>query len=109
MKISINNEAIWGLLEPWIPTITQIIKDNRNREEFGKFYPDEPYQEPALDWIFLRKYLPDAEPNSLTVHHDTNMNTVNNELSDNYEGGGLFHMKPLVDTGKIKAYYNGYE
>ena len=109
MKININNEAIWGLLEPWIPMITQIVKDNRNREAFGKFYPDEPGKEPALDWIFLRKYSPDAERNSLIVHHDTNMNTVNIELSDSYEGGGLFYMKPLADTGEIQSYYNGYE
>jgi len=109
MKININNEAIWNLLEPWIPTITQIVKDNRNSEAIGKFYPDEPDREPALDWIFLRKYSPDAERNSLTVHHDTNMNTVNIELSDDYEGGGLFYMKPLADTGEIQSYYNGYE
>mmetsp|Transcript_20430 Transcript_20430/g.42722 ORF Transcript_20430/g.42722 Transcript_20430/m.42722 type:complete len:377 (+) Transcript_20430:303-1433(+) len=108
-KINIGNEAIWRLLESWIPTIIQIVKDNRDREAFGEFYPNELDREPVLDGIFFRKDSPDAERFSSTLHRDTNMNTVNIELNDDYEGGGLFYMKPLANTGKINPSYNGYE
>ena len=50
-------------------------------------YPDDPDREPVLDWIFFRKYSPEDERNSLQHHHDTNMNTVNIELSNDYTGG----------------------
>jgi len=110
---NIENEAIWNILQLWIPKITQIVKDNRNAEAFSKFYPDEPDREPDLNWVFLRKYSPDAERSSLQHHHDTNMNTLNIELSDDYEGGGLFYIKPLASTGKIAQEYSdtmkGYE
>lgn len=35
------------------------------------------------------------------------MNTVNIELSDRYEGGGLFYIKPLASTGEIPEEYGG--
>jgi len=54
---------------------------------------------------FFRKYSPHSERNSLKVHHDTNMNTVNIELSDDYNGGGLFYVKPLASTGKVAGVY----
>ncbi len=60
----IGNKEIWGALQPYIPKIKQIVKDNRNKEGFAKFYPDDPDREPHLDWIFFRKYSPDDERNS---------------------------------------------
>lgn len=107
--INIKDQDIWNVLQPVIPKITNIVKANRHRDAFSKFYPDEPDREPELDWIFFRKYSPNAERNSLTVHQDTNMNTVNIELSDDYEGGGFFYMKPLASTGFVLENYDGYE
>merc|ERR1719203_2167115 len=102
----IGNKEIWGALQPYIPRIKQIVKDNRNKEGFAKYYPDDPDREPHLDWIFFRKYSPDDERNSLKHHHDTNMNTVNIELSNDYEEGGIFYIKPLASTGNISRVYN---
>ncbi|KAL7549201.1 hypothetical protein ACHAWF_012470, partial [Thalassiosira exigua] len=110
-EAEVGDEAIWSVLQPWIPEITQIVKDNRNKEGFAQFYPDDPDREPKLHWIFFRKYSPEDERNSLKHHHDTNMNTVNIELSNDYTGGGLFYIKPRASTGKISKQINdaGYE
>lgn len=38
------------------------------------------------------------------------MSTVNIELSNDYEGGGIFWIKPSADTGEIAdEYYDGYK
>mmetsp|Transcript_21233 Transcript_21233/g.39014 ORF Transcript_21233/g.39014 Transcript_21233/m.39014 type:complete len:380 (+) Transcript_21233:26-1165(+) len=106
--ILIENENIWNVLRPWIPSITKIVKTNRG-EEFSQYYPDEPDRKPDLNWVFFRKYSPRDERNSLTLHHDTNMNTVNIEMSDDYVGGGLFYIKPLATTGEISDDYYEYD
>jgi len=36
------------------------------------------------------------------------MNTVNIELSNDYTGGGLFYIKPLVSTGQIASRFEDY-
>lgn len=108
--IKIGDEDTWNLLQPWVPKITQIVKDHRNKEEFNEFYPDEPDREPELNWVFFRKYSPNDKRNSLDQHVDTNMNTVNIELNDDFVGGGLFYIKPSAETGEIAdEYYAGYE
>lgn len=109
VSTTIEDEAIWDVLQPWVPAITQIVRSNRDKEAFRKYHPDDPEREPQLDWIFFRKYSPDAERNSLKVHLDSNMNTVNIELSNDYEGGGLFYIKPSASTGSINEEYGGYE
>ena len=91
-----------------IPKITDIVKVNRHKAAFAEYYPDEPDREPVLNWVFFRKYSPNDERNSLKHHMDTNMNTVNIELSDDYTGGGLFYIKPSASTGLIPdEYYEG--
>ena len=107
-NILIENENIWNVLRPWISSITEIVKTNRG-EEFSQYYPDEPDRKPDLNWVFFRKYSPQEERNSLTLHHDTNMNTVNIEMSDDYVGGGLFYIKPLATTGEISDDYYEYD
>ena len=102
--IRVLDRPIWNVLEPYIPKITSIIKNNRNQEEFRKLYPNDPDREPLLQWIFYRKYSPDTARNSLTSHRDVNMNTLNIEIGTNYEGGGFFYIKPLLVDGKY--YYN---
>lgn len=105
-RIEISDEDIWEVLEPFIQKITQIVKENRNKEGFAEFYPDDPDREPDLNWIFFRKYSPNDERNSLQHHHDTNMNTLNIEMSDDYEGGGLFYIRPLRSTGEMADEYD---
>lgn len=110
---SIDNESIYKVLQPYIPQITQIVKDNRNLDEFNKLYPNQPNKEPMLQWIFFRKYSPTAQRNSLKHHVDTNINTVNIELSNDYVGGGLFIIKQFSSNNSIaEDYYeekSGYE
>jgi len=110
---SIDNEAIYNVLQPYIPQITQIVKDNRNQDEFIKLYPNESNKEPMLQWIFFRKYAPSAQRNSLKHHVDTNINTVNIELSNAYKGGGLFIIKQFSSNNSIADEYyeekSGYE
>ena len=86
----IDNEPIWELLQLWIPKITEIVKENHNKEAFTEFYPDKPNREPELHWVFSRKYSPNDDRNSLRHHVDTNMNTVSIELINDYEGGECF-------------------
>lgn len=52
---------------------------------------------PQLGWIFYRKYSPDTPRNSLIPHSDYNLNTVNIALNDDFEGGGLFYVKPSYE------------
>ena len=59
-------------------------------------FPNQTDRVPKLDWIFFRKYSPDTERNSLLLHVDTNMHTLNIALNDDFEGGGLFYVKPQV-------------
>ena len=111
--VRIDNEPIWQVLQPYIPKITQIVIDNRNKEKFQEFYPNEPNRQPELHWVFFRKYSPNDERNSLKHHIDTNMNTVNIELSNDYEGGGIFYIKQFASNNSIaEEYYNekkGYD
>jgi len=100
---TIENESIYNVLQSWIPTITDIVKTKRhNEEEFNEYHTNKelPYKakEPDLNWIFFRKYSPNTERNSLSLHHDTNRNTVTIELNDDYVGGGFFYLKPLANT-----------
>merc|ERR1711983_604575 len=103
------NQEIYDVLRPWLPAISNVVKQNRNRVGFAKYYPDEPEREPELNWVFFRKYSPDDERNSLQHHHDTNMNTVNIALNDDYEGGGFFYIRPLASTGEIHKKFENKE
>ena len=89
-------ESLWQLIEPLIPTLTEIVQSTKetiwNLEQARSKIP-------TVDWIFLRKYAPSSERNMLKLHHDINMFTVNLFLSDEYEGGGLFYVRPPIDLG----------
>jgi hypothetical protein len=60
---------------------------------------DEPDWAPKLDWVFFRKYSPETERNSLLVHVDSNMHTLNIALNDDYTGGGLLYVRPPALLG----------
>ena len=60
------------------------------------YFPDVEDRTPKLDWVFFRKYSPETERNSLLLHVDSNMHTLNIALNDDYEGGGLFYAKPVA-------------
>mmetsp|Transcript_3776 Transcript_3776/g.8342 ORF Transcript_3776/g.8342 Transcript_3776/m.8342 type:complete len:378 (+) Transcript_3776:217-1350(+) len=115
--VRIVNEEIWKVLEPFIPFLTKTVEVNRDNETFRKYFPDDPNREPELNWVFFRKYSPSEARNSLKPHVDTNMHTLNIELSDDYEGGGWFYVKPSAiqefeaadGRPDIKEEYRNYE
>lgn len=85
---------IWQALSPYMELFASLIKATRKEDEHRLLYPDEPNREPKLDWIFFRKYSPNSARNSLIPHVDTNVFTLNIALNDDFEGGGLFYVKP---------------
>ena len=85
---------IWDVLTPWIPKITDLVKESINTEIYKNYFPDEQDRTPKLDWVFFRKFSPDTDRISLRVHPDSNMHSVNIALNDDFEGGGLFYLKP---------------
>jgi len=96
---AINQPKIYDLLEPYIPKIQRLIKNQRNDVLDRMLFPDEPPDRlPRLGWIFYRKYSPDTLRNSLIPHFDTNMFTVNIALNDDYTGGGIFYVKPTIEV-----------
>jgi hypothetical protein len=92
----IQNPAVWKALEPWIPTLTELVKESIDSATDRYFFPDKPDRVPQLDWVFFRKYSPDTERNSLLLHVDSNMHTLNIALNDDFVGGGLLYVKPEV-------------
>ncbi len=90
----IDDKAIWEALEPYTEVFADLVKKTRRDEEHLLLYPDEPDRDPVLDWIFFRKYSPTSDRNSLIPHVDTNVFTLNIALNDDFEGGGLFYVKP---------------
>jgi len=90
----IIDEPIWDALQPYMEVFSDLVIKTRKEEEHLSLYPDEPDREPELDWIFFRKYSPTSERNSLIPHVDTNVFTLNIALNDDFEGGGLFYVKP---------------
>lgn len=90
------HRRIWEVLQPHIKTLTELVKKSRKKEEIKLLYPNEPDRDPQLDWVFFRKYSPMSERNSLKPHVDTNVFTLNIALNDDFEGGGLFYIKPRM-------------
>ena len=89
-------DELWTLIEPLVPIMTDIAqntKENVWHLEYAR------KKRPTADWIFLRKYAPSTERNMLKLHHDINMFTVNVFLNDDYEGGGLFYVRPPINLG----------
>lgn len=73
------------------------------------YFPDQPDRVPQLDWVFFRKYSPDSERNSLLLHVDSNMHTLNIALNDDFHGGGLFYVKPeLAIQGEEETLFHIY-
>ena len=90
------HRRIWEVLQPHIKTLTELVKESRKKEEIKLLYPNEPDRDPQLDWVFFRKYSPMSERNSPKPHVDTNVFTLNIALNDDFEGGGLFYIKPRM-------------
>mmetsp|Transcript_20349 Transcript_20349/g.44215 ORF Transcript_20349/g.44215 Transcript_20349/m.44215 type:complete len:367 (-) Transcript_20349:164-1264(-) len=113
----IVSPAIWKALEPWIPELTELAKKSIDKTMDSIYFPDNPDRVPQLDWVFFRKYSPDAKRNSLALHTDSNMHTLNIALNDDFEGGGLFYVKPPerqppqsnADRPNIYGRYKNYE
>lgn len=93
--MGIESPAIWKALEPWIPQLTQLVKQSIDKTTDSFYFPDkQPDRTPKLGWVFFRKYSPDSERKSLKLHVDSNMHTLNIALNDDFGGGGLFYVKP---------------
>ena len=90
----ITSPAIWKALQPWIPQLTDLVKGSIDKSTDSMYYPDDPDRVPQLGWVFFRKYSPDTDRKSLKLHVDSNMHTLNIALNDDFEGGGLFWVKP---------------
>ena len=90
--------TIWKALSPWIPHLTNLVKESLDKQTDGKYFPNEqPDRIPQLGWVFFRKYSPDTDRKSLKMHVDSNMHTLNIALNDDFEGGGLFYVKPPIE------------
>ena len=94
----IVHDKLWNLIKPGVAMMDAMILERR------RVTPDWHVDatRPRADWIFIRKYSPDADStrNSLRVHADTNVHTVNIPLNyegEDFYGGGLFIMRPTTD------------
>jgi len=95
----ITHPSIWKVLEPYIPRLTELVQLSIDDDIDRLYYPDEqPNRTPTLGWVFFRKYDPDTPRNSLKLHVDSNMHTLNIALNDNYSGGGLLYIRPSIDA-----------
>jgi len=100
---------IFEELEPYIETIEDLIRNQRDERLDRMIFPDQPEnRKPRLGWIFYRKYAPESARNSLVPHYDSNMFTVNIALNDDFTGGGLFYVKPAADRNP-EIYYPSEE
>lgn len=103
-----QSPVIWNALEPWIPKLTELVKSSIDSATDAHFFPDQPDRVPKLDWVFFRKYSPDTDRNSLLLHVDSNMHTLNIALNDDFVGGGLLYVKPEValQDPELLMHYN---
>jgi len=95
----ITHPSIWKVLEPYIPRLTELVQLSIDDDIDKLYYPDkQPNRTPVLGWVFFRKYDPDTPRNSLKLHVDSNMHTLNIALNDDYNGGGLLYIRPSIDA-----------
>lgn len=99
----ITSPAIWKALQPWIPQLTDLVKGSIDKSTDSMYYPDDPDRVPQLGWVFFRKYSPDTDRKSLKLHVDSNMHTLNIALNDDFEGGGLFWVKPPAHQEEVAS------
>jgi cytidylate kinase len=95
-KVRDGVDELWKLIEPILSRVTEIVQATKE-----KVWGLEKARQKAstAEWIFLRKYAPSTERNMLRLHQDSNMFTVNLFLNDDYDGGGLFYVRPPVGLG----------
>lgn len=95
----VEEESLWNLIEPIMPRLTNMVQTMKEKvwdlERARAKVPD-------FEWIFLRKYSPTSDRNMLKIHQDSNMFTVNIFLNDDYEGGGLFYVRPPAALGTME-------
>ena len=102
-KGKVVEQSLYNMIEPHLPKLTDAIRRRGKRvAEAGSQFADmECFQEPHIEWIFLRKYFPlgrYSKRNSLKVHTDSNMHSITLALNDNYKGGGLMVVRPRVNN-----------
>lgn len=87
---------LYDAMAPYIDEVAALVMKQRSKELHQIMHPGQPEKLPVIDWIFMRKYAPHSERNSIILHGDSNLHTVNLQLNDDYKGGGLFYIKPPV-------------
>jgi len=73
------------------------VKQSIDKTTDEIYFPNKSDRVPQLGWVFFRKYSPDSDRKSLKLHVDSNMHTLNIALNHNFQGGGLFYVKPPSD------------
>ena len=100
----VTSPAIWKALQPFMETLTNLVKQSIDTELDGYYFPNkQPDRVPQLGWIFFRKYSPDSPRNSLKLHVDSNMHTLNIALNDDFKGGGIFYVKPPANQQQYES------
>jgi hypothetical protein len=79
------------IYQQYLPIVSKIVSQQRTHF-LGVDLDD--HSPPSLDWVFLRKYQANSIRQMLSLHNDVNLITVIIALNDDYEGGGLFYVKP---------------
>ncbi|KAL7551734.1 hypothetical protein ACHAWF_014921 [Thalassiosira exigua] len=99
------------VMGPYIDKIAALVTKQRSEELHRIMHPSEPEKLPTIGWIFMRKYAPDSARDSISVHTDSNLHTVNVQLNDGHKGGGLFYVKPPADLNQewIDKHSSNYE
>jgi len=90
---------LYDLIQPYLPNLRKVVEDREQvigEQVLSDLFNDGPSEksQPSADWIFLRKYGPRTQRNSLKVHTDSNVHSISLALNDDYKGGGFFVVRP---------------
>jgi len=102
---NILHQGFYDILEPYLERIANLVHQHTDPELGKLLFPDnvKENRRPALHGIFVRKYAPvspESARDSLSIHNDMNLHTVNIGLNEEFAGGGLFYLNPLLTDVK---------
>ena len=91
--------SLQKLYEPYLPKLLELVTGYKQTVSQNN-------TPPTLDWVFVRKYKAQSERRSLKIHQDINLLTLNIQLNQDFEGGGLFYLKPAHSNFDPAAGHN---
>ena len=47
----VTSPGIWKALEPWIPQLTDLVKQSIDKETDSHYFPNRPNRTPQLGWV----------------------------------------------------------